>query len=397
MKIVVPASVLACVALVLIPALPAAAVVDTQSWTSSNNQWWTTPGAWSSGEAPEAGDTLVFGASGSALSTKNASIALTGIQFTASHEVANGGGVLGLGAGGLTTAPGTVVSVNSDISTTGAQTWSIGAGSTATFPGVILTDGTALTLDVEGTMNIAGNVDALGTGSVVKTGAGTIVRSGGAGGGIGNGGLSVQEGTFFLNAASIDGTAFAVAGGALTGVGTANSINLASGMIRPGAVDGTGVGHLTATGASTWSGGTYSATLNGSASDLFEVYAQPLSVSGTALDLVVETVPAVGTDFVIVDADAGITGQFTSEGAALADGVEFASNGYRYRISYPEAEAVVVTYLGPVPVPVIPPAPVPTPQLAATGAVVDGMLGASAAMLLLTGAVLLIGRRRRTA
>jgi len=398
-SLAIPATVAACAAIILVPSLPAYAVVDTQTWVNGSDAFWSTTTAWTTGEAPEAGDTLVFSApTASARSTKNGAYSVAGINFVRSHEVANGGGDLGIGTGGLTTAPDSVVSIDANIQTTGAQLWSIGTGSTATFPGVIRTDGAStLTLDVDGTMEVNGNLDAQATGSVVKTGIGTIVRRGGAGGGIGNGGLSVQEGTFFLDGADIGGTAFTVAGGSLTGTGTANSLNMTSGTISPGTSDGSGVADLVAWGPTAWSGGRYSVTINATDSDSFLADNQTLALSGTELVIVAEAVPAAGTTFLVASADAGLTGQFTAGGVALAEGAEFASNGSRYSVSYAaQPNSVVVTYLGAVPVVTNPaaPLPVPVPELAATAAPIPGLLAGAAALLLGAGSVLLVTRRR---
>lgn len=398
-SVTVPASLAVCAALVLVPTIPAAAAVDTQTWTSPSDNWWTTPGAWSTGEAPEAGDTLVFsGPTAYFRSTLNSSVDLAGIQFDVTHLVANGGGALGLGAGGLSVATGADVTIESGVETTGTQTWTIAAGSTATFPASITTDGVgALTLDVDGTLSVNGNLDALGTGDIIKTGSGVLARSGGAGGGVGGNGLQVQEGTFLLDSANIAGTAFEVTGGTLAGVGTINALDLTSGVVAPG-LPADPAATIEVWNESAWSGGTYEATIDGTDSDTL-LFDGPLSIAGTELQLAVEDGPLLENPYPVIVVNGEVTGNLSVDGVEVADGDEFVQGAYLYRINYivDEGTAIVVTYLGEAPViPVTPVTPVtPTVTHPATGFPVLPV--GAVALVLVAGGILLAARRRTLA
>lgn len=390
---------LGAVALVVASALPAAAAVDEQTWISPSHEAWVHPSAWSSGETPEAGDTLVFSGPGAAAISDNdlGALQLAGLRFETSHNISFSNGQLGIGSAGISVLAGTVT-INSDVRTIGAQTMLVEGGASATLPGVITTDGAnELVLDVKagGTLHLTGNLDALATGPVSKTGAGTVLRSGGAGGGIGAGGLDVQEGVFELIAASIGGTAFQVTGGTFAGDGNVNALVLDGGVIAPGAGAGDAVGTITAWNT-TLTSGTYRATIDGLAhtNDYLYVPGATLLVDGATLELDTITVPPVGTEFEIAGTNLGgvidPTSRFVSPaGDVLEHGDDFVSGGHVYRIGYAFVPGGVITveYLGLV------------PSLASTGASSEGgvlALGVATSLIVL-GAFVLLNARRRTA
>lgn len=398
-RIVGTVSAMGALALVIVSALPAAAAVDEQTWISPTHEAWSHTTVWSTGEAPEAGDTLVFSGPGAATMSDNnlGSFNLAGMRFTTSHNIAHSNGDLGIGATGISVLAGTV-NINSDIRTIGAQTLLVAGGASASFPGVITTDGAnelVLNVGAGGTLYLSGDLDAQASGPVSKTGPGAVYRSGGAGGGIGFGGLDVQEGLFELVSANIGGTAFQVTGGTFAGDGSVNALTLDGGVIAPGASGGDAVGMIVAWNT-TLTSGTYRVTIDGVGltNDYLFVPGATLIVNGATLEIDTTTVPTAGDVFEIAGTTVGgvinPSSRFTSPGGdLLEDGDEFVTGGHIYRIGYSfvPGGAITVEYVGL--------APTPGPGLAETGA--SGMtvvqLAVAGSMLAL-GAGLVLARRR---
>jgi len=390
----------ACAALVALPALPAAAVVDTQTWTSASHQWWTS-GTWSTGEAPENGDIVIFPSTAYPRSDVNYAVSLAGLQFTGDHLLgsASGGTITLTGSGGeaLSVAGDpdpAEVTINVDLATTGTQSWHVAAGNTLTVPTwvTVATDG-ELVLDVDGTMNVSGNINGQVTGLVSKTGSGTVIRTGGSGGAIGGGGLDVREGEFLLDEVSL-GTAFQTTGGTLSGDGVVDSITATSGVIAPSDAAADPIGILVGAHGVALNGGSYVASIDGDTltSDYLTGGNGVLSGAGTTLELEVLSTPAIGDSFEIVGVQFGsIDAAFrllAPAGDTLDEGDEFVSGGGLWSISY--ADVVTVTYLGLPPV-----TPEEDDELAETG--VDDTLfaGLAAGAVLLTVGGLALALRRR--
>ncbi len=384
--------------LVLGAAAPAFAIVDTQTWTSPTHQWWTS-GTWSTGEVPENGDSLVFPSTAAPRSDANVGpISLVSMAFTGDHQLGSAApaGVITLtGAEGLIVDgdPGPIdVIINNDLDTTGTQSWRVGAGDSLSLPALVRVSPTgSLTLDVEGELTISGNIDGQVTGLIAKTGAGTIVRSGGLGGAVGGGGLDVQEGEFMLDNASIGGTAFQITGGRLTGDGVVNAISLTSGEIAPSDAASGPIEIIVGANGVQLDGGTYIASIDGLSglSDYLTGGNGVLGGSGTILELDVITAPTIGDNFEVagvqfgtIDADM----RFRSPaGVILDEGDEFVSDGALWSISY--IDVISVTYLG------IEPAAPSAPELADTGASDVGAFGALALLFTVLGATLVMRRR----
>ena len=387
--------------LVIVPALPAAAATTT--WTQASDAWWSTA-TWST-TVPVAGDDVVF--NGGPRSTYNlGDVDFASFTFDATHQVAGGGGEIGL-TGGLNVAPGVTARVDPNINVRAAQSWTIASGSSLEVPSWITTDGVgALTLAVDGQLVLSGNLDALGTGAVTQTGTGVVVRSGGAGGGIGAGGYNVTSGTFRLDGASIGGTDVQVTGGALDGPGgEIGALRIDAGVLAPGVA---GVGELGLIGIQrnlALDGGAYLYTVDPGASDADYLLSSG-SVSGTGTRLMIDTLatPTVGDVFAVLGAWRGGTVDaalrlLSPDGVTLADGDEFVADGGRWSIDYITGTdgVVEVEYLGAAPVVTPPPSPAPRPALANTG-LDDGLLvpvGIGAGVLILLGVgALIVGRLR---
>lgn len=375
-------------ALALVPALPAAAA--TSEWSQPGDDWWTSA-TWT-GAMPVAGDDVRF--NGGPRSTYNigGDVVYQSFTFVQDHEIANGPnpGRIGIGAGGLTVQDGVAASIHRDMYTNIDQTWVVGAGGELTIPTVIRVENASiLTLQVDGTFTIAGNIDGMTTGQVVQTGTGVVVRTGSAGGAIA-GGYQLTSGGFQLSSATILGTDFAVTGGTLFGAGSIGNLTQSGGVIT-GGPDSTSAGTISV-GNAQLNGGVLQATrFSGAAvTDTLSVRG---TLTGTATRLEIELtdgIPLMNETFTVVQAVGGGVidpgARLSSPaGVVLQDGDEFVSNGHLFRILYTfgTGGTISVEYLGAAPV---------VGGLAETGADV-GAAVAFGALLLAGGAVLMVRRR----
>lgn len=358
--VAVPAAVAGAIALALAPALSAAAA--TTEWTQPGDSWWSTA-TWTT-TVPAAGDTVVF--NGGPRSTYDlGDVTFARFEFPTSHVIANEAGAISLIAG-LSVTGGSVAESETQITAIGSQTWSVESGSSLVFDPWIFTDGVGtLTLDVDGVMEINGNLDALGTGAVVQTGSGMVIRRGGAGGAILDG-YTVASGEFSLDGAIITGTAVRTTGGALTGVGQIGALTVVDGALAPGDPVSDPYGTIGVEGDLALDGGIELVDIDPVAADNDYVITRGvLSGVGTTLLPITTSTPAVGQVFAVVGAwsegsvDPGF--RFLSPGGAVLDnGAEFVMGTQRWSIQYTTGAGGVVeiTYLGEVP---------PTPALPATG------------------------------
>lgn len=392
-------AVLAAAALTVVPALPAAAATIT--WTQPGDSWWSTA-TWVTA-VPAAGDDVVF--DGGPRSTYNlGDVTFGAFQFESDHQIASGGGTIAL-AGGITVAPGIAARIDPNIQVAGAQTWSVAPGSTLHLPSWITTDGIGtLELAIDGELALDGNLDALGTGAVVQTGDGIVVRSGGAGGGIGAGGYDIASGAFRLNSAVIAGTDVQATGGTLDGAGTIGAFSLDAGVLAPGIAGGTEVGIIDAWRNVNLDGGTYRVSVDPTSADSDLLIARANTTgTGVRLDVQTTATPAVGDTFTIIQAVGGTIDAalrlLSPTGDVLGDGDEFASDGSLWQVAYVAgADGLVsIEYLGEAPTEPAPSTPGPAaPQLASTGidVVTTGLIAVVAVAIALAGAVILIGARR---
>lgn len=411
-RTLVPLAAGGALALALIPAVPASAATIT--WSQAGDSWWTTA-AWS--PVPAAGDHVVF--DGGPRSTYNigggsTATVFDGFTFAADHLIANGGGVIGIGASGIALEPGVTAQIDLDIRTTGAQTWTIPADATLTIPTWITTDGAGtLTFAVDGVLNIEGNVDGAVTGAVVQTGSGTVVRTGATGGMIA-GGYRVEGGTFLVAGAVIESTPVTVAGGTVEGAGLVGHLAVENGDLAL-RTEVTPWG-LLVTDSTDFAGGTFlvSADADSGASDQVQAVAGPITGAGTVLQVELTGTPTLGDAFVVVRAavDGSIDPalRFLSPaGDPIEDGAHFDSNGHRWLMTYAAGPGgfVEIEYGGPTPAEEEEETPtVPAedgedddPRLPATGSAPTGLLVAAAALFGGAGLLFAIGaargRRRR--
>lgn len=397
----IPAAFVGAIGLALLPALPAAAV--DQSWvgTGGVGQWWSDASAWSAGPLAT-GDSAVFAGGGtqtqSSISGFGGALTLDELRFDVSHSV-TGSDTTVTTTGGVSVAPGASVLLNSNLTTSGPQTWSVGAGGDLTLPGVVLVDAAAsLTLDIDGVVTASGNIDGQVTGLVTKTGEGILVRSGSAGGAIGGGGLLISEGVVLLDDVTGSGTTYVIDGGTLAGNRITAGITLTSGIIAPGGAAAGPQEILVGLNGIALDGGTYEVSIAPGEtvpSDYLTAGAGVLTGTGTSLDLQLTATPTIGDVFEIAGAQTGSidpTFRFRApDGTVLQEGDTFVSGGGDWAISY--VGVVQIEYLGAAVVPV---APV-TPLIPATGQAVDWMLpvGIVAAVLVLGGLTVVIVRAAR--
>jgi hypothetical protein len=374
---------------VLATAGPAFAAGATQTWTAGGggNQEWSTAANWG-GTAIGADDLLTFSAGTHAHNDLGPSpFGVAGMTFSAAGFLVDGDKIL-LGAGGITATQSATTNLDVDIAVD--QTWSAAGGSTLVNQGTVNVLSGTLTIDGSGTTEFATRLDGNGgAGSVVKTGTGTLILSGG-GGAIG-GGLQANQGTTRVTG-MLAGTDFRVNGGTLTGgnagdplLGVVRALTLDAGTIAPGTAPGD------VSTIHTWepftanAGGTLEFDVDGTASDSLDIYKDAV-LNGATLHLNVATAPPVGTVLTLVSSQIGtVTGQLLSRtGATLTSG-EFVDSGQRWSIGIGQG-SVSVEYLGAVPVPAADPA------LADTGAT-SGWLFPVGGGLLALGLVIFVLRR----
>jgi autotransporter-associated beta strand protein len=269
----------------------------------------------------------------------------------------------------VTVAAGATLDLNGNSETIGSLG---GAGN------VLLGAGT-LTTGADGTSTTFSGVIS-GSGSVVKTGAGTFTFSGS---GTYTGGTTVNAGSL-TNSGTLPGNVTFNGGGTFTNNGTVTgNVTVSSGnltntgtiagsaTVSAGNTSGPGIfgGNLTL-GASTLTPGPGTATFMvggnltlGSTSSVAIVLAgvgsnSQLAVTGAAnlgnaaLSLTNQFKSLAGTTFTIVTASGGLSGQFTLNGAVLTNGSFFSQGGNRFRINY-TATGVTLTSLGATPPPPI--------------------------------------------
>ena len=199
-----------------------------------------------------------------------------------------------------------------------------------------------------------------GTGSLEKTGAGTLTLNGAS---TYTGTTMVSDGTLAVKGSLAAGSALTVAsGGTLAGTGTvAGTVTVQSGgTIAAGSSPGTlKTGDLTLL-----AGGTASFELDGTTAgtqyDRIDVTGT-VDLGGATLELDIGYTPTDGDSYIIIENDGmdAVTGTFSG----LAEGASLSSGGYSFKISYAGGDGndVLLTYSGAVPVPP-PPDPATTPD-----------------------------------
>ena len=182
-------------------------------------------------------------------------------------------------------------------------------GSAASFGSGAILNQASLVLDQTGTGTLS--ADLSGSGTVVKTGAGTLIYAGN--GAAFSGATTVAAGTLTL-AGSLGG-AVAVSGGArLAGSGSVGALALATGStIAPGS----SVGTVTVAGAySQAAGATYAAEVSAGRADLITVGGTATLAEGALLSISgLGGLTPLGTRLTVLTAAGGVTGDFTLVGA----------------------------------------------------------------------------------
>ena len=188
-----------------------------------------------------------------------------------------------------------------------------------TFGGGFYTDGQAATFEKQGTgtLNLTGNYQNLSDKINFVATAGVLAVNG-----------TIRTTT---------GGNVVVNGGTLKGVGTAGAVTVNSGSLAPGNSPGT----LNVTSL-TMNGGTHQVEI-ASDSAYDKLKATGTVTLGGSLQLVPTYTPAVGTQFVIIEAGV-VSGTFSG----LADGATVTANGLRFRINY-ASNGVTLTYIGALP------------------------------------------------
>ena len=398
----IPAALVGAIALALVPALPAAAAEQVWDGTGGVGQWWSDASAWTA--APLAnGDSVTFSAVGGGIQTQSTltdfggALTLGNVRFATSHSVTGSSTALTT-TGGISVTAGSSVVFNSDVTTSGAQTWLVGPESQLTLPGVIRVDpASSLTLEIDGLVNATGNIDGQMTGLVTKIGEGTLVRTGNAGGAIGGGGLLINEGVVLLDGVSGSGTSYVINGGMLAGDRITAGITLTSGVIAPGGGAAGPQEILVGLNGVALNGGTYEVSIAPGEtvpSDFITAGDGVLSGAGTALELQVTSTPTIGDAFEIAGVQFGtIDPAFRfrgPDGTVLDEGAEFVSGGGIWSISY--IGVVEIEYLGLAPV-----TPV-APTMPATGQEIDWIVpvGIGAGVLVLGGLAVVVVRAVRS-
>ena len=420
----VPIALAGGVALSLVATQPAAAAIAV--WTSPTDSNWSTA-AWA-GTAPTTGDDVLFG--GGPRSTYDlGDMSFSSLVFEADHEIANGGGAITLTSGvGLWVQDGVSARIEPLLTADADQVWWVSPGAELELPSTARTNGVdKLTLFVQGTMTVlpSGNLDALGTGCIVKTGSGTLHLQGGGGGvGVCEGyqGLSIYDGEVAIDGSpNLGGKDFFLVDGRFTGgtpaaAAVVRSLDVIGGIVHPGPNGGADIGHIDLWGASEWFGGLYQVDWDATTdnADLIRGVNQPIEVSSTRLDVRLAGTPTAGETIRILGSNVSFTGGFAApDGTDLADGDEFTSNGQVYSISYTTSGAqsgVELTWLreaaSPSPSPSVEPSVGPSAQptggvaseIADTGADDAAPLTALAVVAVGTGvALVVLGSRRRPA
>lgn len=397
----VPLAALAASALVLIPALPAAAA--TVTWTAPADAAWSAA-TWNAA-APVAGDDITF--AGGIRSTYDlGNVTFASLHFTNEHLIANGVGAITL-TDGITVDAGAVAAIQPGLSTSGSQTWTIGSGGSLTFPSAVTVDpASTLTLLVDGTLAVTtGNLDGAAAACITASGAGVLSFSSGGGGagscpGYPAGIVAASAETAFTPGAFLGGTDFVAAGGLFTGgslasPATVHALSLvAGGTVSPGETAGTGLGAFSLWGTSAWAGGSYLVDVDAAGdSDLVSGAGQAISVAGTVLNPRLTGSPAPGQTWTVISSDVSVTGQFQAPGGAtLADGDEFEANGQIFSISYLAQQVDLVwERVAPVVVSPVTPAAPTLPDTGAAAAVPIALVGLG---LLLAGCCAVVATRR---
>jgi len=403
-RLVIPAA-LASAALVLIPALPAAAATTT--WTSPTDSWWSAA-SWTT-SVPTAGDDIVF-AGGVRSTYELGSETFSSLRFTNEHLIANGGGAITL-THGLIVEAGAFATIEPALATSGSQTFDVAAGGSLTLPSIVTVDpASSLTLDVDGSLSVTtGRLDGGAAACIRSIGSGVVAFSSGGGVGTCPGyplGLVVTAGeTTFTPGAFLGGTDIVAAGGLVTGgsdtsPATVRQLSLiAGGTVSPGGSAGSGIGHLALWGTTAWTGGTYvvDVTGGGGPSDRVAGQGRPISVAGTVLSPRLIDLAVAGESWSVLESDVAVNGQFVSpDGATLASGDEFEANGQIFSVAYLPT-SVEVTWERAAPV-VLPPVIPAAPSLPETGAAAISLSTVLLALgSLLAGVVLVLVSRRLVA
>ena len=398
----IPAALLGAIALALVPALPAAAAEQVWDGTGGAGQWWSDGTAWT-GAPLVNGDSVTFSAVGGGIQTQSSisdfggALTLENVRFATSHSVNSSTTTLTT-TGGVSVTAGSTVLLNSNVTTSGPQSWLVGPSSQLTLPGVVLVDpASSFTLEIDGLVNATGNIDGQVTGLVTKIGEGTLVRTGNAGGAIGGGGLLISEGVVLLDGVGGSGTSYVINGGTLAGDRITAGITLTSGVIAPGGATAGPQEILVGLNGVALNGGTYEVSIAPGEtvpSDYISAADGVLSGTGTMLELQVTSTPTIGDAFEIAGVQFGtIDPAFRfrgPDGAVLEEGAEFVSGGGIWSISY--IEVVEIEYLGLAPV-----TPV-TPTMPPTGQEIDWIVpvGIGAGVLVLGGLAVVVVRAVRS-
>lgn len=320
---------------------PAANAATQRTWVGGSGPNWSTAANWSPSGAPVDGDTLVFPATSSTLTSTDdiASLHIAGLSVASSHTIS--GLTLTIDSNLTVLSGSPALGVPLKLGT--ALTIDVARYATLTLggqPQSIDLDGHPLTVQGEGEVDVLGGITGFAPLTVTETAA-----------------LVLEAPTTYIGATTVTGGTLALLGGTITapgvttvsdggtfgGAGSLGSLQIMDALLSPGLLGSpaalnalnlsltaasTARFHLAATAAA----GYDQINLNG-----------PLVLGSARLQLRWDIEPAVDQRYTIISGATALDGTF----AGLPEGATFTSAGRRFSITYKGGAGhdVVVTRL----------------------------------------------------
>jgi hypothetical protein len=304
---------------------------ESRNWSSTNN--------WAQGAGPASGDVLIFGPYQLSCYTFTTNLTLIPIPPAVTNDLASG-----LSLAGLLFSGTNYTLYGNALTLTGGITNSAPGGTNSCYLDIAFAG--ALPLDVESGGSLLMDGVISGSGTINKTGAGTLIYTGTTPDAF-FGTVAVNNGTLEVDGYFTDGS-FTVNGGILDGIGTVSAVTMTGGTLKPG--DSPGILHVE--GNLTMApGAAFEAELDGpvpdSGYDQLQVNGS-INLNGATLNLHPNFTASVGSTFLILvnQGTSPISGTF----AGLPEGAIFEAGGQYFSISYQAGSGnknVVVTRVNP--------------------------------------------------